>query len=234
MTEDKKPNKRIKTQASEPTVLAFLCNWCAYAGVDSDWISKFQYPPNIKTVRVMCSGRVDPVFILEGFLAGFDGIMVFGCPPGDCHYLNGNIEAEKKINVTRRLLKIAEFDNERLYLDRGSAGERQRFSEVITQFVTKVRERGPLELDEFVKRKLQAVKGVLEGEKFRWLVGKSKVLVEEGNVYGEKVSQEIMDELLDEISHSEYLKNRIFLVLKEKPLTTEEISRSLGMELNDT
>jgi len=234
MTEDKKPNKRSETQAFEPGVLAFLCNWCTYAGVDLAGISRFQYPLNIRAIKVMCSGRVDPVFIIEGFLAGFDGVMVLGCHPGDCHYLTGNYEAEKRVNATRKLLEIAEFDSERLYLDWVSAGEGQRFAEVTDQFVNKIKKKGSLKIDEFVKQKLKAVKAVLEEEKFRWLVGKSKMLVEEGNVYGEKVSQERMDELLNEVSQAEYLKNRISFALKEKPLTTEEISQSLGMELHNT
>ena len=220
-------------QQFEPKILAFLCNWCAYAGADLAGISRFQYSPNIRVVKVMCSGRVDPVFLLEGFLAGFDGVMVLGCHPGDCHYLTGNFDAEKRINATRKLLKIADFDTERLYLDWVSAGEGQRFAEVVTQFVTKIKERGPLIMDGSLNQQLQAIKGVLEGERFRWLVGKGQQLVEEGNVYGDKVSLEKIDEVMNQGYASEYWKNMISLVLRERPLTTEEIAKCLGIDVKN-
>jgi len=117
----------------EPKIISFLCNWCSYAGADLAGISRFQYSPNIRVVRVMCSGRVDPVFIFEAFLSGVDAVLVLGCHLGDCHYLNGNYHAEKKMNRTKRLLDIAGVSPERLHLDWVSAarltvqGERMRW-----------------------------------------------------------------------------------------------------------
>lgn len=222
-----------ETQQFEPSILAFLCNWCAYAGADLAGISRLQYPPNIRVIRVMCSGRVDPVFILEGFITGFDGVMVLGCHPGDCHYLTGNYQCEKRIMVTKKLFQLSYFNHERLYLDWVSAGEGQRFAELVTQFVNKIKGLGPLRISEFLNRKLYAIKSVLEGERFRWLVGKGQELVEEGNVYGEKVSQEKMDEVMNEACTSEYWKNMISLTLREKPLTTEGIAKNLGIDVKN-
>jgi len=91
----------------EPRIVGFLCNWCCYAGADLAGVSRFQYPPSIRIIRVMCSGRVDPVIILDAFLYGADGVFVGGCHPGDCHYLQGNYYAEKKIEMAKRLLKEA-------------------------------------------------------------------------------------------------------------------------------
>jgi len=221
-------------QQFEPSILAFLCNWCAYAGADLAGISRFQYPPNIRAIRVMCSGRVDPVFILEGFIAGFDGVMVLGCHPGDCHYLTGNYQCEKKIMVTKKLFKLSNFNHERVYLDWVSAGEGQRFADLVTQFVKKIKGWGPLRINESLNRQLHAIKSVLEGERFRWLAGKGQELVDEGNVYGEKVSQEKIDEVMNDACASEYWKNMISLILKENPLTTREIANILGMDVKHT
>jgi len=91
----------------EPKILSFLCNWCAYAGADLAGISRFQYPPNTRVIRLMCSGRVDPSFIPRALRVGYDGVMILGCHPGDCHYLTGNYQAEKKITLTRKLLDMA-------------------------------------------------------------------------------------------------------------------------------
>src|SRR3972149_5875374 len=132
----------------EPKILSFLCNWCAYAGADLAGISRFQYPPNTRTIRVMCSGRIDPVFIPRAFSAGFDGGMILGCHPGDCHYLSGNIQAERKINLLRRLLDEMGIGKERLMLDWVSAGEGQRFAVLITKFVEQIRNLGPFPLDD--------------------------------------------------------------------------------------
>jgi coenzyme F420-reducing hydrogenase delta subunit len=217
----------------EPKILAFLCNWCAYAGADLAGISRFQYPPNIRVIRVMCSGRVDPVFILEGFMAGFDGVMVLGCHPGDCHYLSGNYQCENRIRSTEKLFRLAGFNQERLYLDWVSAGEGQRFAELVDQFVNKIKGLDSLRINEFLIRQLQAIKGVLERERFRWLMGKGQELVEKGNVYGEKVSQEEFDEVVNEARTSEYWKNMISLTLKEEPLTTEEIAKNLGIDVKN-
>src|SRR3972149_5382135 len=167
----------------EPKILSLLCNWCAYAGADLAGISRFQYPPNTRVIRVMCSGRVDPVFVPKAFLTGYDGVMILGCHPGDCHYRSGNIQAERKIDLTKRLLQMAGIESERLLLDWVSAGEGERFSKVVRQFIEKIGTLGPFPLVEEMRRRLLAVRGALEGEKIRWMVGKGPELMERENVY---------------------------------------------------
>jgi len=217
----------------EPKILSFLCNWCAYAGADLAGISRFQYPPNTRVIRVMCSGRVDPVFIPKAFLAGYDGVMILGCHPGDCHYLTGNYQAEKKINLTRKLLNMAGIDSERLLLDWVSAGEGERFSQVVRQFIEKIRTLGPFPLDEEMKGKLKAVGASLEGEKIRWMVGKGPELMEMENVYKERVPKERLEELIEATIRDELVKNRIVQLVEIKPITATEISQTLNLNLKD-
>ncbi len=218
----------------EPKILSFLCNWCAYAGADLAGISRFQYPPNTRVIRVMCSGRVDPIFIPKAFLAGFDGVMVLGCHPGDCHYLTGNLQAERKISLTRKLFEMAGIGSERLFLDWVSAGEGERFAQVIRQSVEKVRNLGPFHVDAEIKKKLLAVRASLEGEKVRWMVGKGPELMERENVYGERLPQERLEGLIEGTIRDEFIKSRIMLLVESKPLEATEISKILNLKLKET
>ena len=218
----------------EPKILSFLCNWCAYAGADLAGISRFQYPPNTRVIRVMCSGRVDPVFIPEAFLAGFDGTMLLGCHPGDCHYLTGNFQAEKKIHLTRKLFEMAGVGSERILLDWVSAGEGERFAQVVDRFVETIRQIGPFDLDEANKGKLRAIRASLDGEKIRWMVGKGPELLEKENVYGERLAKERIEGVIEETIRDEFIKNRIMLLVESKPLPAIEISHTLDLKLRDT
>ncbi len=127
----------------EPKVLVFACNWCAYAGADLAGVSRMQYPVNIRMVRTMCSGRLDPGFILRAFEKGADGVLVLGCHPGDCQYLEGNLKAEKRVEMTQRLLEGVGFDPDRLQLRWVSASEGGLFVEYVSEFVEALREKGP-------------------------------------------------------------------------------------------
>lgn len=218
----------------EPKILSFLCNWCAYAGADLAGISRFQYPPNTRVIRVMCSGRVDPAFIPRAFLAGYDGVMVLGCHPGDCHYLTGNYQAERKVNLTRKLLEMAGVGSERLLLDWVSAGEGERFSQVVRQFVEKIKGLGPFSLDEEMKGKLKAVRASLEGEKIRWMIGKGPELMEKENVYHERLPKERLNEAIESTIRDEFLKNRILALIESKSMAAKEISQKLNLKLNET
>ncbi len=218
----------------EPKILSFLCNWCAYAGADLAGISRFQYPPNTRVIRVMCSGRVDPAFIPRAFLAGYDGVMVLGCHPGDCHYLTGNYQAERKINLTRKLLEMAGVGSERLLLDWVSAGEGERFSQVVRQFVEKIRGLGPFSLDEEMRGKLKAVRASLEGEKIRWMIGKGPELMEKENVYHERLPKERLNEAIESTIRDEFLKNRILTLIESNSMAAKEISQKLNLKLNET
>ncbi len=220
--------------AFEPKILSFLCNWCAYAGADLAGVSRFQYPPNTRVIRIMCSGRVDPVFIPKALLAGYDGVMVLGCHPGDCHYLTGNVHAEQKMGLTRKLLAMEKIETERVLLDWVSAGEGERFSRVIREFVDKIRGLGPFPLDQEMKKKLEAIQSALEGEKIRWMVGKGYELTEKENVYGERLSKEKLEKLIEGTIRDELIKNRIIGIIQTNYLSAKEISDSLNLELKET
>lgn len=127
----------------EPRVVGFLCNWCAYAGADLAGMSRITYPPNIRIIRVMCSGRIDPAFILEAFRSGADGVLIAGCHPGDCHYLSGNFKAYRRVVMLRKVLEQFGFEPERLRLQWVSASEGERFATVIKDMVKEIKKLGP-------------------------------------------------------------------------------------------
>ena len=128
----------------EPNIIGFVCNWCTYAGADLAGSSRYSYPPNVKLIRLMCSGRVDPAFILETFARGADGIFVGGCHiPTDCHYQQGNFKALKRVTMLKKLISEMGIEPERLEIFWISASEGKRFSEVMTSFTEKIRELGP-------------------------------------------------------------------------------------------
>jgi len=218
----------------EPRILSFLCNWCAYAGADLAGISRFQYPPNTRVIRVMCSGRIDPAFIPRALLAGFDGVMILGCHPGDCHYLSGNLQAERKMTFLRKLLASEGIGEGRLILDWVSAGEGQRFAELVGSFTEQIRSLGPLALTEEREGTLKAIQTSLEGEKIRWMAGKAAELMEKENVYGERSDPERVREVLETTVRDELRKNRILRFLEAGPLTAKEISGRLAIPLKET
>ncbi len=128
----------------EPNIIGFVCNWCTYAGADLAGTSRYSYPTNIKLIRLMCSGRVDPEFILETFARGADGVFVGGCHiPSDCHYQQGNFKALKRITMLKKLIFEMGIEPERLEIFWISASEGKKFSEVMTSFTDKIRELGP-------------------------------------------------------------------------------------------
>jgi F420-non-reducing hydrogenase iron-sulfur subunit len=130
-------------QAFEPRILGFCCNWCSYTGADLAGVSRMKYPANIRVVRVMCSGRVAPEFVIKGLSMGADGVLVLGCHIGDCHYLRGNHRAKKRVEVLRRMMDYLGLDARRLRLDWVSASEGQRYAETIAEFTEQIRQLGP-------------------------------------------------------------------------------------------
>jgi F420-non-reducing hydrogenase iron-sulfur subunit len=131
----------------EPKIVAFLCHWCSYAGADLAGVSRIQYPPNIRVVRVPCSGSVDPLYILKALREGADGVLVSGCHPGDCHYLSGNYFARRKFLVLHELLDLLGL-RDRVHFSWVSASEGQRFADVVKAVTEAVRSLGPNPLRE--------------------------------------------------------------------------------------
>ncbi len=128
----------------EPKIVGFLCNWCSYEGADAAGRARKEYPANFRAVRVMCTGRVDPQFVIKAFREGADGVMILGCHPGDCHYKEGNFQALKRYAVLKKVLVQFGIEGERLRLDWISAGEKEKFVDVVTKMVERVRQLGPL------------------------------------------------------------------------------------------
>ncbi len=140
-----KSKEKAKQEDFEPNILVFCCNWCSYAGADLAGVSRFQYPPNIRIIRVMCSGRVDPSFVLKALKNGADGVLVSGCHIGDCHYITGNEYTEERFERLHNILiKQLGVDPKRVRLEWVSASEGKRFAEVITEFTNQIKELGPL------------------------------------------------------------------------------------------
>ena len=127
----------------EPNIIGFLCNWCSYAGADLAGTSRMKYPPNIKSIRVMCSGRVDPVFVLEALRKGADGVLVAGCHPGDCHYQSGNYKANRRMKLLKKLLEELNINPKRVRFEYISASEGAKFASVATEFVDELKKMGP-------------------------------------------------------------------------------------------
>jgi F420-non-reducing hydrogenase iron-sulfur subunit len=127
----------------EPVIVGFCCNWCSYAGADLAGISRIQYPPNLRMIRVMCSGAVDPALIMEALRRGADGVFIGGCHPGDCHYMAGNYKTLRKITLLKSLLPQLGIESQRVRLEWVSAAEGQRFAQVVTDFIGEVKKLGP-------------------------------------------------------------------------------------------
>jgi F420-non-reducing hydrogenase iron-sulfur subunit len=130
----------------EPKILGFFCNWCTYAGADLAGVSRLQYPPNIRVIRVMCSGTVSPHHVLRAFQKGADGVLIGGCHIGDCHYLRGNFMTVKRMNFLQELLKFTGFEAERLHLEWISAAEGPKLAQTVRDFTEKIRKMGPSRL----------------------------------------------------------------------------------------
>lgn len=127
----------------EPRIVGFLCNWCSYTGADLAGTSRIKYAPNVRVIRVMCSARVDPSFVLKSLAAGADGVLVCGCHPGDCHYSEGNYKALRRMRLLARCIEGFGIEKERVRLEWVSASEGKRFADIVNEMTERIRELGP-------------------------------------------------------------------------------------------
>jgi len=128
----------------EPKIVGFLCNWCSYRGADLAGTARMKYAPNVRIIRVMCSARVEPVFVMKAFQSGADGVLVLGCHPGDCHYMEGNYKTMRRMPLLIKLLEQMGIEKDRIRLDWVSASEGSRFATIVNEMTEKVRALGPL------------------------------------------------------------------------------------------
>lgn len=131
----------------EPKIVGFCCNWCSYRGADMAGTARMKSAPNVRIVRVMCSGRVDPVFVLKAFQQGADGVLILGCHAGDCHYSEGNYKAARRVPLLKKMLEQLGVEDERVRLDWVSAAEGERFASIVNEMTAKVRELGPFRVN---------------------------------------------------------------------------------------
>ena len=222
------------SEVYEPKVLAFLCNWCSYAGADLCGVSRYQYPPSLRIIRVMCSGRVDLEFVLRAFANGNDGVFLGGCWLGECHYITeGNYDALSMMHLGRKLLERIGINPERIRLEWVSASQGNRFAEVVTEFTARLKELGPVGKGEgldaaTLKMKLTAVRKLLPYIK---LVEREKIRVrfENKEQYEEFYSSKGLNELIDESITDKLAVSQILELLRAQPMTTGEIAKILGL-----
>jgi coenzyme F420-reducing hydrogenase delta subunit/NADH:ubiquinone oxidoreductase subunit E len=220
-------------QPFEPKILGFLCNWCCYAGADLAGVSRFQYPPNIRVIRVMCSGRVDPAHIFRAFSNGLDAVFIGGCHLNDCHYVtHGNYDALAMVHICKKLLEHIGLDPERLRIEWVSAGEGIRFSNIMNEFVPRIEKLGPLGKSEGLdkqelKSKLEAVTKLIPYIKLVQSERLRPVKTEEA--YKKFFTSEEFDRLFKELITDKLAVSQITALLRERPLSTGEISEILGL-----
>lgn len=222
----------------KPRILGFLCNWCSYAGADLCGVSRYQFPPSIRVIRVMCSGRVDLEFVLRAFANGNDGVFIGGCWLGECHYITeGNYDALSMMHLGKKLLEHAGLNPDRLRLEWVSASEGIRYAEVITDFTRRLTELGPLGAGEGMDRsalnlKLDAIRKLLPYIK---LVEREKLRVrfENKREYEEFFASDELNSLFDELIADKLAVSQIMVLLQKQALSTGEIAASLGMSPSD-
>jgi len=217
----------------EPRILGFLCNWCCYAGADLAGVSRFQYPPNIRVIRVMCSSRVDPAHIFRAFSTGQDAVFIGGCHLDDCHYVTlGNYDALSMVYIGKKLLEHIGLNPERLRIEWVSAGEGIRFANIMNEFVPRMEKLGSLGKGEGIdehelKFKLEAVTKLIPYIKLVQSERLRPVKTEEA--YKKFFTSEEFDKLFKELITDKLAVNQITALLRERPRSTGEISEILGL-----
>ncbi len=139
----------------EPRIIGFLCNWCSYTGADLAGTARIKYAHNIRSIRVMCSGRVEPTYIIKALHEGADGVLIAGCHPGDCHYQEGNYKALRRYMLLKRILPEYGIEPERLRLEWVAASEGERFARIVDVFTEQLRELGPLAVKESIAESMK-------------------------------------------------------------------------------
>ncbi|MDP1623276.1 MAG: hydrogenase iron-sulfur subunit [Bacteroidales bacterium] len=218
----------------QPKIIGIICNWCCYGGADLCGVSRFQYPPHIRLIRVMCSARVDMFHVLRAFSNGQDGVFIGGCHLCDCHYVtNGNFTAFSMVQVFRKILKLIGIYPERLRIEWVSAGEGIRFANFMNEYSEELLKLGPVGKSEgmdgkTLALKLEAVKKLIPYIKLV-LTQRLHVPVMTEEAYHEFFSSREFDRLFDELIADKLAISLITSLLREKSLSTGEIADSLGL-----
>ena len=217
----------------EPKIACFVCNWVFTEQELAT--SRIRKVANVNVVRVMCIGRIDPVIILETFIKGADGVLLVGCAPPDCHFVEGNVYAELTVNVLKKLLALADLEPKRLELRWVSPIEEVRFAKIIKDFTEQLGKLGPSPLartkrDVNILENVFAAKNAVADFRLRALIGKEKELTKNVNAYGERISSEEFNALLDEVVKAEYIRHKLLLLARKKPFSVKELAKALNMK----
>jgi len=226
MVEERFENEKISGKEFEPLIVAYCCNWCSYAGADLAGTSRFEYPTNIRIIRIMCTGRMDPTLVLETLRMGADGVLIAGCHPGDCHYQKGNFMMEKRFDYLKKAVKNVGIEPERVRLEWISASEGGKWSALIREMTEEIRRLGPNPFKHMqIPKKADAMMNVFKSQRFRWVVGRSQIKME--------IEEEKYRQAVDSIMHDEIERHMIMGALKEKgALTAEELAQTTGIQPN--
>jgi F420-non-reducing hydrogenase iron-sulfur subunit len=219
----------------KPKIVCFACNWTF--SEQELAVSRIRKAANVNVVRVLCIGRIDPVTVLDTFIKGVDGVLLVGCAPPDCHFVEGNIYAELTVNLLKKLLALADLEPERLKIRWVSLLEEVTFTKIIEQFARQLEKLGPSPLaeqenHEDILENVSAAKNAVADFRLRALIGKEKELTQTTNVYGERVSQEEFDALLDEAVKAEFIRHKVLLLTMKKPISVKELAKALNMKPN--
>jgi F420-non-reducing hydrogenase iron-sulfur subunit len=215
----------------QPKIVGFLCTWCSYAGADLCGVSRYQYPPNIRLVRVMCSTRMSAHMILRLLREGADGILIGGCHLGDCHYMTGNYYTEKRFGMIQKILELAGLEPERVKLEWISASEGERFSKVVKEFIDQIREMGPSPASKNaeIAKKLEAAENASKTFRLKALVSKQYNLLSKGNVYGDIADPDKLKGIVDEATDDEFERELILTLTTGSSLSVKELSKMIDV-----
>lgn len=215
-------------EADDPKIVCFMCNWAFCQ-------NETEVPSNVNVVRIMCLGRVDPVIVLDTLANGVDGVMLVGCKPPDCHYQEGNLQAERAVKMLTKLVALAGLEPQRVKLVWHSPLDEKNFEYYAKEFSREIGKLGssPLrskDLGYTIKVNVLAAKNAASDFRLRVLLGREKELTEGVNVYGEKLSQDEFDELLDEIVNEEFVRHKIYVLTKTKPFSVKDLAEIVEMK----
>jgi F420-non-reducing hydrogenase iron-sulfur subunit len=216
-----------------PKIACFVCNWTF--SEQELAVSRIRKVANVNVVRVMCIGRIDPVIVLETFIKGVDGVLLVGCAPPDCHFVEGNVYVELTVKVLKKLLVLTDLEPERLELRWVSPIEEVRFTKIMEDFVRQLEKLGSSPLarerrDANIFENVLAAKNAVAGFRLRALIGKEKGLTMSINAYGERISHEEFNALMDEVVKAEFIRHKILLLARKKPFSVKELAKILDMK----
>jgi F420-non-reducing hydrogenase iron-sulfur subunit len=215
-------------EQNTPRIACFMCNFAFCQ-------RKLQSPPNVSVARVNCIGRVDPMLILEMFQNGVDAVMLAGCKPPDCHYVEGNSQAELAVKILKKLMSCTGLEPERLRLFWYTPLDKKSFNRYAKEFSNEIGELAPSPLknaepESQLMINISAAKNAASEFRLRVLLGREKELTESVNVYGEKISPEEFDELLNDIVESEFVQHKIHVLTKTEPLSVKTLAEAVEMK----